>query len=196
MKKLFIARKSFLVAGLIALTFIACKDSAKPEDTKDAAEEINETKFEEADSKEDQASFFVDIAEINLIEIESAKLAQQKATHPEVKKFATMLVTEHSKASNELNMLANSKQITLPTSLTDKGKNEYDKLNEKSGHDFDKKFIDTMIDCHEKAIKKLEDASTDNDNDQNAKNWASTQIASLTAHLQEAKMIKEKLDKK
>lgn len=196
MKNLFTVRKSFLVAGLIALTFISCKDAAKPEDTKDAAEEINETKFEEVDSKEDQASFFVDIAEINLTEIESAKLAQEKATHPEVKKFAAMLVTEHAKASNELKMLADSKQITLPTSLTDKGKNEYDQLNKKTGHDFDKKFIDEVINGHEKAIKKLEDASTDNDNDQNAKTWASTQITALTKHLQEAKMIKEKLDKK
>lgn len=196
MKKLFILRRAFLLTGLVALSFISCKDGAKPEDTKEAAKERNETQFEEVDSKEDQASFFVDIAEINLVEIEAAKLALQKATHTEVKNYAKMLVTEHTKSGVELKAIADTKQITLPTSLTDKGKDVYNKLNEKSGHDFDKEFIKIMIDDHEKAIKELEDASTDNDNDQNVKDWASKKIAGLTAHLQEAKLIKDKLDKK
>lgn len=197
MKKLFILRKAFLVTGLIAMSFVSCKDGAKQqEDTREAAEERNETQFEEADSKEDQASFFVDIAEINLLEIEAAKLALQKGTDTEVKNYAKMLVTEHTKAGVELKTIADTKQITLPTSLTDKGKDVYNKLNEKSGNDFDKEFIKIMIDDHEKTIKELEDASTDKDNDQNVKDWASNKIAGLTAHLQEAKMIKDKLDKK
>lgn len=197
MKKLFILRKAFLVSGLIAMSFVSCKDGAKQqEDTREAAEERNETQFEEADSKEDQASFFVDIAEINLLEIEAAKLALQKGTDTEVKNYAKMLVTEHTKAGAELKTIADTKQIALPTSLTDKGKDAYNKLNEKSGNDFDKEFIKIMIDDHEKTIKELEDASTDKDNDQNVKDWASNKIAGLTAHLQEAKMIKDKLDKK
>lgn len=197
MKKLFILRKAFLVTGLIAMSFVSCKDGAKQqEDTREAAEERNETQFEEADSKEDQASFFVDIAEINLLEIEAAKLAMQKGTDTEVKNYAKMLVTEHTKAGAELKTIADTKQIALPTSLTDKGKDAYNKLNEKSGNDFDKEFIKIMIDDHEKTIKELEDASTDKDNDQNVKDWASNKIAGLTAHLQEAKMIKDKLDKK
>jgi putative membrane protein len=197
MKKLFILRKAFLVTGLIAMSFVSCKDGAKQqEDTREAAEERNETQFEEADSKEDQASFFVDIAEINLLEIEAAKLALQKGTDTEVKNYAKMLVTEHTKAGAELKTIADTKQIALPTSLTDKGKDAYNKLNEKSGNDFDKEFIKIMIDDHEKTIKELEDASTDKDNDQNVKDWASNKIAGLTAHLQEAKMIKDKLDKK
>lgn len=196
MKKLFMTPKAFLVMGIMALTFASCKETAKPEDTKDTAEEQNEAKFEEVDSKEDQASYFVDLAEINLIEVETAKLALQKATHDDVKKFAKMLATDHTNTGTELKKLADSKQVSLPTALTDKGKDEYNKLNEKSGHDFDKAFIKTIIDTHEKAIKKLEDASKDDDNDQNSKVWASEKIATLTAHLQQAKMIKDKLDKK
>lgn len=197
MKKYFILRKAFLVTGLIAMSFVSCKDGAKQqEDTREAAEERNETQFEQADSKEDQASFFVDIAEINLLEIEAAKLALQKGTDTEVKNYAKMLVTEHTKAAVELKTIAATKQIALPNSLTDKGKDVYNKLNEKSGNDFDKEFIKIMIDDHEKTIKELEDASTDKDNDQNVKDWASSKIAGLTAHLQEAKIIKDKLDKK
>lgn len=196
MKKIFIARNAFLVIGLIASSFISCKEASKQEDTMEVVEEQNEVQLEENNTQKEEANFFVDIAEMDLIEIETAKLATEKATNVEVKKYAEMLVTHHTKSSAELKNLADGRQLSLPTSLTDKGKDVYNKLNEKSGQDFDKEFIDTMIDDHEKTIRKMEDASEDNDNDQNVKVWASNKITSLTSHLQQAKMIKEKLDKK
>lgn len=196
MKKLFIVSKAFLVIGLIAWTLTSCKNEPKQEDTKEEAEDKNDAQFDKVASEKDEATFFVDIAEMDLAEIELAKLAQQKASNVDVKKYAEMLVTDHTKSSAELKDLADNRQLTLPTSLTDKGKDEYNKLNEKSGLDFDKKFIDKMIDDHEKAIKKMEDASEDNDKDQSIKVWASNKITSLTSHLQQAKMLKEKLDKK
>jgi putative membrane protein len=112
-----------------------------------------------------------------------------------VKSFGKMLVDEHTKSASEVSALAKAKNFTLPTSLTEDGQEEYKKLNEKSGVDFDKKFADMMIDGHEKAIKKLEDASK-NAKDQDVKTWASNNIAGLTAHLEHAKMLKQNLDKK
>ncbi len=41
----------------------------------------------------------------------------------------------------------------------------------------------------------MENASEDDDKDESVKTWASKKIATLTAHLQEAKMLKEKLEK-
>jgi putative membrane protein len=196
MKKLFITRNAFLIMGLITWSFFSCKDAPKPEDTKETAEDKNEAQFEEKASEKDEATFFVDIAEIDLAEIETAKLAHQKATNLDVKKYAEMLVTDHTKSSAELQKLADNRQLSLPTSVTDDGKEKYNNLNKKLGLDFDKEFINTMIEDHEKAIKKMEDASKDNDKDQSVKVWASNKIANLTAHLQKAKMLKEKLDKK
>ena len=195
MKKILLAGKVILGAGLIIIFLNSCKNEPKQEDPKEVAEDANEAKFDSIDSKEDDSEFLVDQAEVNLAEIEIGKLAQTKSTNPEVKKFGKMLVDEHTKAASEVSALAKAKNFTLPTSLTEDGQEEYKKLNEKSGVDFDKKFADMMIDGHEKAIDKLQKASKDA-HDEDVKLWASNNIAGLTAHLEHAKMLKQNLDKK
>ncbi|WP_394774241.1 DUF4142 domain-containing protein [Flavobacterium sp.] len=195
MKKILLAGKTFLAAGLIILSLNSCKKETKQEDPKEVAEDANEQKFDTINDKEDDSEFLVDQAEINLSEIELGKLAQQKGTNPEVKKYGKMLVDEHTKAASEVSALAKAKNFTLPTSVTEDGKEEYNKLNEKSGADFDKKFADMMIDGHEKAIDKLKKAA-DKATDQDVKLWASNNIPGLTAHLEHAKMLKQTLDKK
>jgi putative membrane protein len=195
MKKILLAGKLILGAGLIIIFLNSCKNETKQEDPKEVAEDANEAKFDSIDSKEDDSEFLVDQAEVNLAEIEIGKLAQTKGTNPEVKKFGKMLVDDHTKAASEVSALAQAKNFTLPTSLTEDGQEEYKKLNEKSGADFDKKFADMMIDGHEKAINKLEKASKDA-KDADVRTWASNNIAGLTAHLEHAKMLKQDLDKK
>ncbi|MDA6072048.1 DUF4142 domain-containing protein [Flavobacterium sp. AC] len=195
MKKLLLAGKVILGAGLLLISLNSCKNETKQEDPKEVAEDANEEKFDTINNKEDDSQFLVDQAEVNLAEIEIGKLAQTKSTNPEVKKFGKMLVDEHTKSASEVSALAKTKNFTLPTSITEDGKEEYNKLNEKSGLDFDKKFADMMIDGHEKAIDKLQKAAKDA-KDQDVKLWASNSIAPLTAHLEHAKLLKQDLDKK
>ena len=195
MKKLLLAGKVILGAGLIIIFLNSCKNETKQEDPKEVAEDSNEAKFDSIENKKDDSEFLVDIAEVNLAEIEIGKLAQIKSTNPDVKNFGKMLVEEHTKSASEVSALAKAKNFTLPSSLTEDGQDEYTKLNEKSGVEFDKKFADMMIDGHEKAIDKLTKASEDA-KDEDVKLWASNNIAGLTAHLQHAKMLKEKLNKK
>ena len=195
MKNLILAGKTILGAGLLLLFLNSCKNETKQEDPKEVAEDSNEAKFDSIEEKKDDSEFLVDIAEVNLAEIEIGKLAQTKSSNPEVKKFGKMLVDEHTKSASEVSALAKAKNFTLPTSLTEDGKEEYKKLDEKSGLDFDKKFTDMMIDGHEKAIDKLKKA-TEDAKDQDVKLWASNNIAPLTAHLEHAKLLKQDLDKK
>ncbi|MDW8850517.1 DUF4142 domain-containing protein [Flavobacterium sp. MMLR14_040] len=195
MKKLLLAGKAILGAALIIIFLNSCKNETKQEDPKEVAEDANETKFDSIDSKEDDSQYLVDQAEINLEEIEIGKLAQTKSTNAEVKKFGKMLVDEHTKSASEVSTLAKTKNFTLPTSLTEDGQDKYNKLNEKSGVDFDKKFADMMVDGHEKAIDKIKKAA-ENAKDADVRQWASNSIPVLTTHLEHAKVLKESLDKK
>ncbi|MEO8239701.1 MAG: DUF4142 domain-containing protein [Flavobacterium sp.] len=195
MKKILLISKLLLGAGIILLSLNSCKNETKQEDPKEVAEDQNEAKFDDSNSKENDSEFLVDATEINLEEIAIGQLAQQKSTNPEIKKFGKMLVDDHTKLSGEVKTVAQTRNFSLPTSITEDGKEEYDKLNEKSGLDFDKKFVDMMIDGHEKAIDKFTSASKKS-NDEEIKTWASNNIASLTAHLQHAKLLKQDLDKK
>ena len=111
MKKLLLAGKVILGAGLIIIFLNSCKNETKQEDPKEVAEDANEAKFDSIDSKEDDSEFLVDQAEINLAEIEIGKLAQTKSTNAEVKSFGKMLVDEHTKSASEVS--AWLKQKTL-----------------------------------------------------------------------------------
>src|SRR5438067_4040781 len=67
-------------------------------------------------SKED-STFVMKAAAGGMMEVELGNTAQQMATNPRVKNFGQMMVTDHSKANDELKSFASSKGITLPSDL-------------------------------------------------------------------------------
>ena len=158
MKKIATAFSALL---LVFAMSVSCKGESKPEDSKDAAETMNEERFDDVnENKEDDSEILVDAAETNLTEIEIGKLAQTKGTSAHVKEFGKMLEDDHTKAQSDLKALADGKSISLPLVVTDDGKEAYAKLNGKSaGKDFDKEFADMMVKGHEEAISEMEDAS-------------------------------------
>jgi putative membrane protein len=56
-----------------------------------------------------------DMAHSNLAEIETGKLALEKSQSPEVKKFAQQMIDDHTQAQTELQKLAQTKGVELPS---------------------------------------------------------------------------------
>jgi putative membrane protein len=177
--------------ALLGFTFTSCDNSAKKEDTEEVAEEQNEAKFD--DNKEEKnADFYVDVAEMNLMEIQLGQLAASKAVTDDVKELGKKMEAEHSKSLNELKALAEKKQVTIPTTLTEDGQDVYNKMNDKTGTDFDKDYCDRMVKDHKDAIDKFEkivNKSTDADLQQ----WATSTLPALRSHLDHAMTCQEKL---
>ena len=126
-------------------------------------------------------------------EIELGKLAQTKATNADVKAFAKMMIDEHTKSSADTKALAGKKNVSLPMALTDKGQDAMKDLNDETGMDFDKKYVDMMVDGHEKTIDKMEKAS-EKAKEEDVRMWAANMLPTLRKHLDHAKALKEKLD--
>lgn len=194
MKKTAFLSKIFLGAAVLTCTLNSCKKETKEEDPKEVAEDQNDAKFE-TDSIEDDANYLVDVAEIDKTEIEIGKLAQQKGVSKSVKDFAKMLVDDHSKSLDEVTALAKTKNVSIPQTLTDKGQKEYDKLNEKSGADFDKEFADKMVEGHQDAVDKVTKIS-ENASDKEVEQWASNKVSVLTDHLEKAKKLQKEVNNK
>ncbi|RPJ76610.1 MAG: DUF4142 domain-containing protein, partial [Acidobacteria bacterium] len=93
----------------------------------------------------------------NLAEIELGRLATEKAQNPEVKQFAQMMVDGHTKALNELKQLAQRSTAPLPTSLDEKHQELQQRLSALSGEEFDRAYMEAMIDAHEDVEDMLED---------------------------------------
>lgn len=195
MKKVYLISKTILASGILIMSLGSCKNETKQEDPKEVAEDQNEAKFDSIESKENDSDFLIDATEINLTEIEMGKLAEQKSTNVEIKKLGKMLVEEHMASNSEIKTMAASKNYSIPTSITKDGLEEFNQLKEKTGVDFDKKFVNEIIDHHQKAIDEYSKAA-ERAADPEVKAWASKNVSSLTAHIQHAKMLKQDLDKK
>ncbi len=175
---------------LVSVTaFTACDN--KPDDAKEAAEEVNEEVIDTRKGEKD-AQFLVDAADINLMEVHMGRMASTSATMPEVKDFGKKMETAHQKAYDELAALAAAKNITIPSTASEDVMKEHQNLTEKTGYDFDREFCDDMVDGHQKAINKFEEAAEDCE-DPEIKAWAAKMLPDLRAHLDEAKVLKERV---
>ena len=164
----------------------ACKGN---KDSKASADSANMAKADSTkkDSSvmnvdKDDAKFAVAAANGGMAEVELGNLAQQNAANSQVKDFGKMMVTDHSKANDELMALAKSKNITLPVAIDADEQKVKDDLSKKSGADFDKAYVSNMIDDHKKDIKDFEDASK-NCKDPDLKAFAVKTLPTLKMHL-------------
>ncbi|MGY3214677.1 DUF4142 domain-containing protein [Mucilaginibacter sp. HD30] len=160
MKKL----KVILMIALTAFALQACNSTEK--DSTETADSLNAEKDTSVAGPgiavvEDDAKFVVDAGNGGMTEVELSKLAQQKATNAKAKEFADMMVMDHSKANDELKALAKAKNVTLPDSVNADSKKMWDELNAKTGKDFDKAYVSTMVSEHKKTVSMFENASKD-----------------------------------
>lgn len=133
-------------------------------------------------------------------EVALGRLAAQKGTHAEVKRFGEMMVRDHTAAGQELKQI----QSQLPAGTTgdnraatgtdarDEHKDALEDLQGLSGREFDQKYMDLMVDHHEKAVNDLEDKA-ENGSTQ-VRQWASKTLPKVQQHLVQAKTLKETLD--
>jgi putative membrane protein len=140
----------------------------------------------------DPKGFMTQAAAGGLAEVELGRMASTKAQNPEVKKFAQMMVQDHTNANTELKSLAGKKNVTLPTELDAEHKAIRDRLNGLSGAEFDKAYMEAMVEDHEKTVDLFETQSEDG-TDPDAKAFAAKTLPKLREHLKMAESIEDKL---
>jgi putative membrane protein len=187
MKKVFIA----LLALSTCAGLNACNDSGNATDAKDVADSANEQKFDSSRIEGD-ADWAVDAAAGGMMEVKFGELAQKNAGSAQVRDFGKTMVTDHSKANDELKALAAQKNISLPATLSDEAQRKYDDLAKKTGADFDKDYMSMMVDDHEEDIDEFKKEAADG-RDAELKTWAADKIQVLQHHLDMAKQIRDGL---
>ncbi|MFD0792678.1 DUF4142 domain-containing protein [Mucilaginibacter litoreus] len=155
-----------------------------------AAADSNEKELKAKDSTEVKADyeFAVEAANGGMMEVELGKLAQQKASSPQVVAFGKMMVTDHSKANTELKALAASKIITLPAILANKSQMEFDKMAKLDKTEFEKQYVEFMVKDHKEDIDKFKKEATDG-KDAELKAFAAKTVPVLQHHLEEIQKI-------
>lgn len=153
-------------------------------DSEKISEKINKEKFETR-SEEKDAQFLVDVAVLNMEEIQLGKLAQTKGTKKEVQDIGKMMEDEHSRFFTDLKDLAEKKGVTIPTDVTPKIQEMYNDLSKKSASEFNEEYCSRMVTTHKDAIDKVEKAATES-TDNDIKAWAMETLPELKKHLDHA----------
>src|SRR5436190_22535547 len=171
---------------MLALSILSC--GPKRDDSKEQAEDQNENKFD--GKMENDAEFAVEVAEGGMLEVRLGQLAQANSNSTQVKRFGQMMIDDHSKAGEELQNLARTKNISLPAALSEKCQKKYDDLAGKKGDDFDKAYSKLMVKDHEDDVDKFKKEG-DKGRDADLKSWAAGKVPTLEHHLQAAKELDE-----
>lgn len=124
-----------------------------------------------------------------MAEVELGKLAQQRGADAQVKSFGEKMVQDHSKAGDELARLAAAKGVQIPP-MDRKHKNAAEKLGKKSGADFDRAYMDLMLDEHKNDVKLFEKASR-SAKDSDVRTFAANTLPTLQMHLQHAQTTRD-----
>jgi putative membrane protein len=127
--------------------------------------------------------FVKQVAISDMFEIESSKLAQQKATAAPVKSFASQMQNDHTKTSTELKGLVSGGKVKtqLPTAMDDSHKSKLEKLKGLSGADFDKQYVSDQQSAHKDAVDLFERYVKGGDNT-DLKAWAGKTVPALKHH--------------
>ncbi len=139
-----------------------------------------------------QQKFINKVAQGNLAEIELGRLSEQKAESNEVKQFGRIMVTDHTRLNQELQDLAHQKGATFPSDIGKENKRIKTNLENLSGADFDKAYIQQMVADHNKDIALYRRQSQQGD-DEDLKNWAAKNLPILQEHLRLARSIQDNL---
>jgi predicted outer membrane protein len=106
----------------------------------------------------------------------------------DVKQFAQQMITDHTQANNSIAQMAQQKHITLPTDVTQSQQVALDYLQQFSGADFDKAFMDKNVVLHAQAVRQAREQA-DRGADPEIKALGQQLLPALSTHLARAQQI-------
>jgi len=176
-----------LVIAAAAFTFQSCNHV---KDAKNIADSLNTSKDTTTNAtvtgaiavNSADAKFATTAAVGGMAEVALGKLALTKTSNAAIKDFASMMVADHSKANAALAAIAKIKNITLPAGPDSAHLKKADELSKLNGADFDKAYVDAMIDGHKKTLDLMNNEAK-NGSDTTLKAFAAKVVPTVQKHL-------------
>ena len=196
-------------ALLISMLISACNSGSK--ESTDLADSTNQKQILATDSankaeldssksnnsantelKEDASKFLVGSYESGSYEIQISQLAATNSLIPSVKKLAADLVAAHTDINAKMAAIAAKANFVLPATLNNDHQKDLEDLRKLTGTDFDRKYVNIIINGHEKSIGNYKDAFKNLTTSQ-TKTFVGETIPEIEGHLAMAKRVKDEL---
>ena len=136
----------------------------------------------------------------NQVDIDAGRLAASRATNPEVKKFAELMITDHTGVNKSAVDLATKLKVTPednPTSqsLKSGGDANVAKLKTLKGAEFDRAYVDHEVDYHQAVLDAVDKTLIPGATNEELKALLVKVRPAFVAHLEHAKHLQATLKK-
>lgn len=169
--------KRYLMAASTALVLVACHKTADTTTQSDATAASSAASSASAGSvpPSDSAApssaapasatvtaapdFVAMAAASDMYEIQAAKIAEKRSKSADIKAFARMMVTDHTKSTAMIKKAvaeSGRTDIMPPTALPADKQAMIDALNSASDADFDKTYVDQQVQAHKDALALMQ----------------------------------------
>ncbi len=183
-------QRLFMMLGLaMAILFVGQSVVSAQNDTMNNKDKMSKDKM----SKDSMMMSSTDTEFANMVamggnaEIAWAKVAMDKSTNKDVKKYASKMMKDHTKAGKNLMKVAMKHNMTLPTGMSDEQTQVLSQLQQASaGADFDKMYIQMSgVDAHQK-MEALFQSEATGGTDADLKGFAAKTLPTVQMHLKMA----------
>jgi len=140
-----------------------------------------------------EQSFLISVAESGLFEIEASRLAVARGGSPAVRRFAEATLRDRVAVDTDLQQLAASVGVSLPSQLSDALRARLDVLRQLNGSDFDRAYARNVgVIAQEEALTAFERAA--DRHGARVQRFAAEQLPALRKHLEWARELASDLD--
>lgn len=131
-------------------------------------------------------------------EIDQGNAAAARATNPDVRAFAQMMVTDHTTALGALRDTSSRAGLTAmdndTTAALQRGSREsITNLNSWSGADYDRAYMQSQVDLHQWLLNQLDRHLIPMTRNRDLRSLLETQRTAVAAHLERARQIRGRL---
>jgi putative membrane protein len=136
----------------------------------------------------DDGEFVKKAASSGMHEVELGKIAEEKAMTSLVKAFAERMVTDHSKAIEDLRLAARAAGLTVPDKMNEQHQKEVERFKNYKGNEFDREYLKHMLSDHEKDVELFTQASKEAKSSA-IKDFAAKTLPTVEDHLKVVRKI-------
>jgi putative membrane protein len=170
-KRNYVMRTTAMLAG-VCLMFAAHAQAQSPSNPPSTKDFVNK------------------VANSDMFEIQSSKLALQMHPDRDTRTFASKMIKDHTETSKQLQSLVTSGKVNaeLPTALDPDHQKKLEELQGLNGKQFDEAYDKAQLEGHEQAVGLFRTYAQNGDN-QDLKRWAAKTLPDLQHHLAMAEKL-------
>lgn len=128
----------------------------------------------------------------NAFEIESSRLALDKAVQPALKNFARMMIDDHTRADQKLVSVAHGAGQTPAekVEMEPLQRRQIEALTKASGAEFDKLYADAQLEAHKMSVQLFQ-TYAETGSDERLRKFAAETLPKLQSHLEQVQKMNQ-----